>query len=475
MPILSKKHLGPEKDYLQETQMIGAALGGIMHIIFVFLFAHFDVPLLFWFNLLFSVPVFTTAFISSYLGNLKISPLIGTIEITAHQVLAALLLGSETGFSLLLFCLVPVGILFLKWKRAFFINSSISLILFLALSWFDLEQFIRYPLPENAIRVMRLINSIGLFMIVGLIIYYYISLNRKLYIKQKVTSDSLYNVNEELQATLEILHRQNKHIRESIEYAERIQSALLTPKAIFCDYLEDYFILFQPRDVISGDFYWSCCKDGKLLFVVADCTGHGIPGAFLSALGISFLNHITSRTRIMHANKLLEDLRDHVITSMHQTPSGKEARDGMEMALCILDLQSGMLEFAGANRPIYIVRKPVIKSLPTKKRSSPAHYLEQVNADKMPIGIYEQENKPFNNHAIPLQKGDSFYMFSDGYVDQLGGPHRKTFRSANLKKLIWEIHDRPMYLQKEILKTRLSSWQGNVEQIDDILVMGIRI
>ena len=177
-------------------------------------------------------------------------------------------------------------------------------------------------------------------------------------------------------------------------------------------------------------------------------------------LGISSMNEIVNRSKDLDPAKILEQLREVVIASMHQTGTRGEAQDGIEIALCIIDKKRGTLDYSGANRPLYLVRDGVVR---------------QFKPDRMPIGIYEQDPLPFTSHRITLQDGDSVYLFSDGYVDQLGGPHRKTFRVVNFRKLLLDIQRHPMEKQKAILIDRMASWQGSVEQIDDILVLGIRI
>jgi serine phosphatase RsbU (regulator of sigma subunit) len=272
---------------------------------------------------------------------------------------------------------------------------------------------------------------------------------------------------EEIEAQLDLatLQRdtiavQKDQITDSIHYAERIQAAILPPDKHLSDHLRDHFLLFKPRDIVSGDFYWTMEKNQKLLVAVADCTGHGVPGAFLSMLGIASMNEIVNRSKILRPHKILEQLREILIQSLHQTGTRGEAQDGIEIALCVIDLKKNTLDYAGANRPLYIVRDGAV---------------QHIRPDRMPIGIYEQEPVPFTNHALELKKGDSFYLFSDGYVDQLGGPLRKTFRVKRFRKLLLGIQEQSMAVQKQILLKNLEEWQGDVEQIDDILVMGIRI
>jgi serine phosphatase RsbU (regulator of sigma subunit) len=272
---------------------------------------------------------------------------------------------------------------------------------------------------------------------------------------------------EEIEAQLDLatlqrdtITKQKDQILDSIHYAERIQAAILPPLNLLDDHLSEHFVLFKPRDIVSGDYYWAREKGQKLLVAVADCTGHGVPGGFLSMLGISSMNEIVNRNAALDPGKILEQLRQVVIASMHQTGSRDEAQDGIEIALCIIDLKKKVMEYSGANRPLYLVRDGEVQ-----------HF----RPDRMPIGIYEQEPVPFTNHSIKLKKGDSIYLFSDGYVDQLGGPKRKTFRAINFRKLLLDIQDQPMERQKVILSENMARWQGKVEQIDDVLVMGFRI
>ena len=272
---------------------------------------------------------------------------------------------------------------------------------------------------------------------------------------------------EEIEAQLDLatlqrdtISNQNELILDSIHYAKRIQSAILPPVHLLKEHLSDHFILFKPRDIVSGDYYWAREKDQKLLIAVADCTGHGVPGGFLSMLGISSMNEIVNRSQELNPGKILEQLREVVIASMHQTGSRDEAQDGIEIALCVIDLKRKSMEYSGANRPLYLVRDEAV---------------QHIRPDRMPIGIYDQESVPFTNHKLKLKKGDSIYLFSDGYVDQLGGPLRKTFRAINFRKLLLEIQDQPMEKQLTILVEKMALWQGEVEQIDDVLVLGFRI
>ena len=253
---------------------------------------------------------------------------------------------------------------------------------------------------------------------------------------------------------------QNIEIISNIQYARKIQIALLPSENEFKKSLTSYFILSIPRDIVSGDYYWLARKDNKVIIAVADCTGHGVHGAFMSILGIAFLNEIVNKAVTIRANEILNQLSGQVIRSLHQTGKKDITRDGMDMALCVIDTDKQKLQFSGAFRPLYLIRN---------------NELKEFKGDSMPVGIYEDEDLSFTNIEILFNKGDLLYLFSDGYVDQLGGANRKTFRSEVFKKLLISIHKLSMNEQKEALEQKFREWKGDLEQIDDILVLGIRM
>ena len=285
--------------------------------------------------------------------------------------------------------------------------------------------------------------------------------------KLKQQNRKLFADLEEANLTLEkkVIERtrkiesQKREITDSIQYASRIQRALLPPEDELDALLPSYFILNKPRDIVSGDYYWLAQKNDKVIVAVADCTGHGIPGAFMSILGVAYLNEILNQKGTIKANAILNQLRAQVIKSLHQTGKADEARDGMEMALCVVDYSNQRLQYSGAFRPLYLIRD---------------NGLIELKGDPMPIGIYNEEEISFNNEELIFKENDIIYMFTDGYVDQLGGSDRKTFKSRKFKQLLIDIHQKPLQEQKEILEKEYEQWKQNIEQIDDILVMGVR-
>lgn len=256
-------------------------------------------------------------------------------------------------------------------------------------------------------------------------------------------------------------------IMDSITYAQRIQNAILPPVEIINKMVAEHFILYKPQNIVSGDFYWMSKRNDKLIVTAADCTGHGVPGAFLSMLGISFLNEIVGKQQVEIASEILGQLREKLIESLHQTGKLNEAKDGMDMSLCVIDIPKMEIQFAGAFNPLLLCR--------FNKEVEEGRELIEFKADRMPVGISDRDKKNFTNHSVRFKKGDVFYMFSDGYADQFGGTANKKFKMKAFKDLLLANFDKPLSLQALILDETLMNWQGDNEQIDDILVMGIKM
>jgi serine phosphatase RsbU (regulator of sigma subunit) len=256
------------------------------------------------------------------------------------------------------------------------------------------------------------------------------------------------------------IEAQKQEITSSIEYASRIQKAMLPEDDQIRKSFSDYFIIFRPRDIVSGDFYW-IGEDGKhIFFTVADCTGHGVPGAFMSTLGISTLDEIITNNSDLKANTVLNLLREKIKTSLHQTGKQGEATDGMDVAFCILHKNRKKLEFSGAYNSLFLFQDGKFR---------------EYRADRMPIGIYYGEKESFTNYRIDVKTGDTIYVFSDGFADQFGGPKGFKYMKYNLKKLLSDIHHKPMSEQRIILEYEFEKWKGSADQIDDVTILGVRI
>jgi serine phosphatase RsbU (regulator of sigma subunit)/lipopolysaccharide biosynthesis regulator YciM len=268
----------------------------------------------------------------------------------------------------------------------------------------------------------------------------------------------------------ELIEAKNKEILDSFHYARRIQSALMASEELLEKGLSEYLIFYKPKDIVSGDFYWAArmrppgSRDSKFIICTADCTGHGVPGAFMSLLGINFLREIISEKELLEPNYILDMLRESIIRTLN--PRGKaieESRDGMDAVICSFDFKNLTLEFAAANNPLWIVRAANPK------------VIEIFTADKFPVGMHSGEKQPFSLQSTKLHKGDVIYTLTDGYADQFGGPAKKKFKPKQLKELILSIHHLPMAEQEKILESTFQKWRGDEEQVDDILIIGIRV
>jgi len=271
---------------------------------------------------------------------------------------------------------------------------------------------------------------------------------------------------DELEVQHGLMKYQQNEILDSIQYARRIQSAVLVPFKNIMTVSKEFFIFFKPKDIVSGDFYWSTILNNKLIVAIGDCTGHGVPGAFMSMLGISFLKQIVNEKKIHTPGKILDLLRDMTISSLQQSDEDNELYDGMDMTLCSYDLKTEILEFAGANNSLYLIRE---------------NEITKISGDRMPISSYPTMD-PFTNKLVDARKGDCLYMFSDGYIDQFGGPRGKKYKIKLFSEFLLEIHKKPMKEQKELLDQNLKDWISfkdkngeTFEQVDDIVVLVVKL
>lgn len=245
----------------------------------------------------------------------------------------------------------------------------------------------------------------------------------------------------------------------SLKYASFIQQAILPDISYIENILEDFFILHKPRAIVSGDFYYCSRKEDYIVVAAGDCTGHGVPGALMSIMGISFLNEILSSRGPVSSSRILNLLRERVMKALHQRGDEMENKDAMDMALCVFNPQKRELQFSGANNPLYHIRNKV---------------LTEIKPDKMPVGINAIEEESFTNHNLQLKPGDIVYIFSDGFADQFGGPKNKKFKYGPFKELLIRISDRPMKQQRSELESVIETWRGDHYQVDDILIFGIK-
>ncbi len=297
-------------------------------------------------------------------------------------------------------------------------------------------------------------------------------------------NEELNQTNEEIAAQRDEIERQKQivetahdEVQASITYAERIQNALLSTEEHWQNISSEHFILFQPRDVVSGDFYWAYSNKDLVFWVAADCTGHGVPGAFMSMLGVGFLNEIVAEGGETNAGKILDKLRAKIIKALEQT-GDEERKDGMDLALCILNKKTNRLQYAGAYNPLFIVRprSAVEPDGFVKKMDGSNHVLYEFKASRMPIGSYVK-NDPFKTQDIQLLEGDLLYTFTDGYQDQFGGKEEGKFMVKRMKKLLVENAHLLVEEQNNLLSNTMQTWmkEGNQEQVDDVCIIGVKL
>ena len=261
-----------------------------------------------------------------------------------------------------------------------------------------------------------------------------------------------------------VLKKKNQRILESLSYAKRIQQAILIPESEIQNYLPNSFVYYQPRDIVSGDFYWFTKRKGKLVLAVIDCTGHGVPGAFMSLIGNTLMNEIILEKEILNPAQVLELLDSGVRESLHQNGNGTLSQDGMEMSICVIDPKRRKVTYAGAIVPIYIVDNDQIQVLKGSSRSIGGS--QQINGHRKKV--------KFRSHEFQMNQGAEVFMFTDGYMDQFGGPEYTKFNAPRFKKLLSEIRGNPIKEQKDKLEQAFKQWKGESPQTDDTLVVGFK-
>lgn len=304
-----------------------------------------------------------------------------------------------------------------------------------------------------------LINGGLLTLTVAIFCIFLIRTRYRLTINEIRSRLELAKSKDALQEQKNVLEEKNKEITDSINYAKSIQKALIPSEEEFNSHFNDSFVLLKPKDIVSGDFYWVYETDNIVFYATADCTGHGVPGGFMTMLGLSFLNDIIEVKNIQDPAEVLNLLREKIVAALKQSGNIGENKDGMDINLCRLDRQKKELTYAAAHNDLYIIRN---------------NDLMEYKADKQPCGFYH-ENKPFTAHTIQLQDNDCIYTFTDGFADQFGGHNGKKFRYKQFEELLLKNAQLPFAEQKQILKTTIDRWRGALEQVDDILVIGVKI
>lgn len=319
----------------------------------------------------------------------------------------------------------------LRWFIAFIL---------LALITFGLNstvvEYVNHDIHEESISIMLMVNILAVSSMAFLVLFIFVE-------KQS-----------ELRA---IVKMHSKEISDSIRYASNIQTAILPSNKYARKLLPEHFVLYIPKDVVSGDFYWMDTRKGKAIFAAVDCTGHGVPGALVSVIGHNGLNQAVNEFGLTKPSEILDKLNSLVEDTFAK--SENSIKDGMDIALCSLDLKNKSLEYAGAYNSLYSIKNGE---------------LLEIKGDKQPIGKFDNRH-PFTNHKIDIGYGDCFFMASDGFADQFGGPKGKKFMNKRFKQLLLDNHNKPMNDLKRVLEKTIEKWKGDIEQVDDICVIGLRI
>lgn len=274
------------------------------------------------------------------------------------------------------------------------------------------------------------------------------------------TNQTLTDKNSTIELQKQMIEQKNREITDSIQYAYNIQTAIMPSEEEFAEHFAEGFVFFQPKDIISGDFYWISKINNKIIYATGDCTGHGVPGGFMSMLGISLLNEIVNEHELTEPALILSRLRKKVIAALKQKGISGEHQDGMDMIVCVIDKETNSLTFASANRPFYLVSEGLLK---------------EFKGDKQPVGIFGKELKPFTQQKIELKNKDLIYTFTDGYADQFGGPKGKKFKYKQLQELLLKHNTQPLHEQQSAVASTFKNWKGNLEQVDDVCIIGVRI
>ena len=390
-----------------------------------------------------------------YKKQYTLSKWFSIVFIIGYISILTILTGKNTGTIIYLIPAVLFPTIIFHNKKTIIVLSIFIIGLFSTLFWLiqSIGPFIE--LTDDIRTIYQFSGMLGVIITSFLMVWYFRNLNdtyENIIIEK---NKSLITANDKVNLQKLKLEIKNKEITDSINYARRIQQAILPPESKINNHLKNNFILYLPKDIVAGDFYWLEAKEDRVLFAAADCTGHGVPGAMVSVVCNNALNRSVREYDLTDPGKILDKTREIVIQEFEK--SDEEVRDGMDIAIC--SLIGDKLEYAGAHNPLWIVRNGVL--LETK-------------ANKQPIGKFDNL-LPYTTHSFVLEKGDTVYIFSDGYPDQFGGEKGKKYKSGNFKKFLLSIQEDSMEKQLTLLIAEFEKWRGSMEQIDDVCVIGLRI
>jgi serine phosphatase RsbU (regulator of sigma subunit) len=302
----------------------------------------------------------------------------------------------------------------------------------------------------------KILFAAGLLVALGIIMLVY-----RGYRQKKKANSIISEQKNQVEEQRKLLEIKNHEVTDSIFYARRIQRALLTSEGFIKKHVPECFVLFKPKDIVSGDFYWASQKSGRFMLMTADCTGHGVPGAFMSLLGMNLLNEIVNERNVAAPHEVLNRLRKGIISALNPEDSTELTQDGMDAVFCSINLKEFILEAACANNPVWLVRNNQLREI--------------FKPDKIPVGKSPKEEVPFTLQRFELMKDDRVYFFTDGYADQFGGPKGKKFKYKQMQEALLEISGAGMEEQKQMMEKIFEDWRGSIEQVDDVLLIGIRV
>ncbi|EAY28118.1 PP2C family protein-serine/threonine phosphatase [Microscilla marina] len=408
-------------------------------------------PEMMWFNVLVSVPCFVTAWVINRRGYHNLAFAFGFFELFVHQMLGAYFLGAAAGWYFWLIYLAALSFFNPHWGNSVhFLLLACIIAGFLVMLFFFAQGV--YPVKPWLTRATFINNALSCLVLLSLLINYYSRAAHKAEAGLRDAVEQLYEKNEEIET-------QQERIVQSIHYAKVIQNAVLPTDQVLTVNFPAHFILFQPTGIVSGDFYWFSDLGKQVVVVCADCTGHGVPGGFMSMLGISYLSELVNHQRVIAPAQILEGLRQKMKDVLKNDHQENQPKDGMDVSVCTFDKTLQMVQFAGANNGIFVVNNgQLVEHKPTKN----------------PIGMYPKEI-PFVQSDIGLEPNTRIYMYTDGYIDQFGGPQGKKFLKKRLKDALLKVQHLPMLAQKQALHQVFENWRGDSFQVDDCTLIGLNV
>jgi serine phosphatase RsbU (regulator of sigma subunit) len=372
-----------------------------------------------------------------------------TTSVNILLVVGSLCFGLATNSHFFLICTCMTAQILFSEKRIW----RISTIMFAVVAFFSLLFYLKGDKSFTHIspETFEVLKFYGYFNY--LILFIFIIMFFSSFVKQNhLFQEKLSNQNI-------ILEQKNGQITDSIEYAKHIQQATLPPLSKVRSHLKESFVFFKPKDIVAGDFYWmNPFNDGSLLFATADSTGHGVPGAMVSVICTNALNRSVKEFDLTDPGAILDKTRELIIDCFEKS---EDVKDGMDISLCYIDKDKRILKWAGANNPLWVIRAATGEVMTIKP-------------DKQTVGKTENP-KPFTTHTLQLEEGDCFYMFTDGYADQFGGPKGKKFKYKTLREILFETSKLSLKEQSNIINHKFEEWKGNLEQVDDVCIVGIRV